>query len=348
MNRHFFLLIITLILAACSPATPVAPTATATPVPSPSPTIQPFTQIGQLDGHTGAVNSLQWSADGSKLASGGGDGRLIIWDTQSKAASLKIKTANPIWGISWAPDATKIAVTGYGGAKIWDVQQGEKINALPGPIDLAYSIAWSPDGNQIAVGYSNGKVIVFDSQTTKIVQEWLGHVGGGLSTEVIAMAWSPDGKSLASGGIDYAVRFWDPIKGTEGAVLRADTKRRNDINGIAWSPDGKQLAAAGQDGMARIWDVQTGKVVIELGKPSSSWLRGVAWSPDGKWLATSGADKLVYIWDAASGDSIATLSGHKAPVWSVAWSPDGKVIASGSGNYEAVGGDTSIRLWSAP
>lgn len=337
-----------MLLVACNPTTKSTPHATSTPMLSPSPTIPPFTQMAQLDEHTGAVNSLQWSADGNRLASGGGDGRIIIWDIKLNTDLLKVKTSNAIWGVAWAPDGKKIAATGNGGAIIMDAKNGGIIADLPGPIDQTYSVAWSPDGKMIAVGYATGQVFIFDSQTTQVLQEWAGHIEGGLSTEVIAMAWSPDGKHLASGGLDYAVRFWDPTDGLAGVVLRADTQKRNDINGIAWSPDGRLLAAAGQDGTARIWDVKSRQLVMELGKASSAWVRGVAWSPNGKWLAISGADKLVHIWDAVSGENIATLTGHTSPVWSLAWSPDGKIIASGSGIYERSGGDTSIRLWRVP
>lgn len=318
---------------------------TSTIQPSTSPTIPPFSQIGKLDGHTAAINSLQWSGDGSLLASGSADGCWIIWDIQLQTSLLKVCTSCAIWGISWSPDGTQIATAGDGGAKIWNTDSGEKSLDLPGPVNMAYSIAWSPDGKSIAVGYAIGRVIVFDSQTGDVLQEWAGHIQGGISTEVIAITWSPEGKQLASGGLDYAIRLWEPITGSIGAVLRVDTPKRNDINGLAWSPDGRFLAAAGQDGILRIWHAQSGKLSIELGKPGSNWIRGVTWSPDGKYLATSGMDRAVQIWDSIRGTLTGTLTGHSSPVWSVAWSPDGKSIASGSGIYEQRGGDTSIRIW---
>ncbi len=41
-------------------------------------------KVGTLRGHTKTVFSIAFSADGKKLASGGWDGRIIVWSVQSQ------------------------------------------------------------------------------------------------------------------------------------------------------------------------------------------------------------------------------------------------------------------------
>ena len=79
-----------------------------------------------------------------------------------------------------------------------------------------------------------------------------------------------------------------------------------------------------------------------------SWKRAITWSANGQLLATSGQNPVIQVWDPTTGELLAELTGHNSPVWSAAWSPDGSRLATGSGNYEISGGDTSIRLWGVP
>jgi WD40 repeat protein len=44
------------------------------------------------------------------------------------------------------------------------------------------------------------------------------------------------------------------------------------------------------------------------------------------------------LWNLKTSRWLATLKGHKRPVWVLAFSPDGQTLASGSGDH-------SVRLW---
>ncbi|MCI0458589.1 MAG: hypothetical protein L0Z62_16625 [Gemmataceae bacterium] len=60
----------------------------------------------------------------------------------------------------------------------------------------------------------------------------------------------------------------------------------------------------------------------------SSVLRAV-FSPDGRHLLSGGTDRNGRLSDSVTGATLATLTGHKAPVRAVAYRPDGKVLATG-------------------
>ena len=305
-------------------------------------------QTEQLRGHRGAVYALAWSPDGTTIASASSDGTICLWNAKAGKPLLCLEAhEGSAWGLAWAPDGRTLASAGADGAvRLWNPVNGTVMREIPGSEGCAFCVAWEPGGQALVSGHADGTLKYHVLEPGKTSIAWPGHTSGGLSTEVIAAAWSPRGETFATGGIDFAVRLWTPARACL-AVIRAKTEARNDINGLAWSPDGRTLAAAGQDGTIRLWDPMAKRELAVLSIGPAYWTRGVAWSPDGLWLATTGGDGYVRLWDPLSGECLQALQGHESPIWSVAWSPDGKNLASGSGPYEAEGGDCGIRIWHA-
>ena len=72
-----------------------------------------WTRIRDLDGNKASVNSVAFSPDGSKLAAGGTDGILRLWDVTSGAVLAQSEKGGYIASVAFAPDGANVA---YGGA----------------------------------------------------------------------------------------------------------------------------------------------------------------------------------------------------------------------------------------
>jgi WD40 repeat protein len=104
-----------------------------------------------LSGHTAPVGMVDWSPDGTKLASSSSDGTLRVWNAADGELIGILEVAAP-YDMKWSPDSNRIAVTSLDGfVQIWDVNT-EEIVATYFSVGSVLSVGWSPDGSQIAYG----------------------------------------------------------------------------------------------------------------------------------------------------------------------------------------------------
>jgi len=140
-----------------------------------------------LKGHTGEVGSVSWSPidqplamsvswspDGTRLATGSGDGTAKVWDAAGGRELLTLKGhSNGVNSVAWSPDGTRLATgSSDGTAKVSDAAGGRELLTLQGHTGQVRSVAWSPDGQRLATGSWDGTAKVWDAAGAEAVQQW--------------------------------------------------------------------------------------------------------------------------------------------------------------------------------
>ncbi|MFO1042371.1 MAG: protein kinase [Planctomycetaceae bacterium] len=289
-----------------------------------------------LRGHVGRVGAVAYAPDGQRLATGGDDNTIRIWEaaTGREIACLNGHTGS-VNGVAWSPDGIRLASASTDGcAWIWDVTSGKVLRQLCGPGKRVTAIAWRPDGARVATTGYDSRVHVWDADSDRKV---IGPQVGG--SWAMAVAWSPDGKQLAVGSWGPNVKIIDAESGAEVASLPA-----MDVLGVSWSPASDQLATASWDRKVRVWDPKTAKVKAVF--TGDGDFHAVCWSPDGKQIAAGGGNRAVQIWDVATGQARTVLRGNRSDIRAIAWRPDGTSVAATS--EEGVTRVWDVRAGSAP
>jgi WD40 repeat protein/serine/threonine protein kinase len=259
--------------------------------------------IHTLAGHTDWVYSFSFSRDGKRLASGGLEGQLKVWDLNTFKCiwDLANEGHRNCWvtGVAFNQEGTRLVSCGTDRRlMVWDLATGRKAREDLLHLDKGFiaDVAFSPDGKLLAVGAVADKdrfVTLWDTTTWQRV--WRPFEGQ--TVGVMGVAFSPDGKRLATAGQDQTVRIWEVATGQELKKLEGHS---GSVWRVAFSKDGQRLASAGY-GLLRIWDTKRWEEVLVLEGQDS--IHTVTFSPDGHWIATSQQNGGLHLWDGRPWDN---------------------------------------------
>jgi WD40 repeat protein len=213
--------------------------------------------VRKLTLHTGddSILCLALSADGTKLAAGGTDRAVRIWNRETWKLETTIENhADWVLGVAFSADGKRLLSAGRDKlAKIWNLETKQPQQSVPDHQAAVYAVAFRPDGT---VGYSVG--------ADRALRMW--KVGGdgkqirssqGHGDEVLKLALSPDGKYAVTGSADKSVRLWDTDKLSN---LKTLTGLDDVVYAVAFSPDGKRIAGGAYNGNVAVWTAADGKV----------------------------------------------------------------------------------------
>jgi small GTP-binding protein len=293
----------------------------------------PGSRILILEGHLGEVRSVAWSRDCRKVASGGEDGTVRVWDAGLCCQiAVFMEQEGPVRCIDWSPSGRWLVVGGYDGSVFkWSIEGEEQRVVLEGHIGPVSSVAWSRNGHQIVTGGFDGTVRLWDANSSENLTVLQGHKGS-----VTSVSWSSDCRYVFSAGLDGTLRQWDLKSQHEILALEG---HMGSVTSISCAYDDHYLASGGGDGTVRLWSVAEKRELMVLqGHTGQVW--SVGWSGVDQRLVSCGEDGMLRFWDALSGRSLSVLQGHRGQVWSVDWSRDGRRLVSG-------GNDGTVRMWEA-
>jgi hypothetical protein len=245
-------------------------------------------------GHAGTVYLSRLSPDGRRVASGGADTMVCLWEaaTGEHLATLR-GSAGVVVCLAFSPDSDLLASSGLDSAvHLWSVATALSAGRLPVPAPL-HDLAFSPDGSCLAGAGHDGRIYLWRGGG---MPRALGEAG----KLVRWLAVSPGGARVAARHTDGALHLFS------GLVGRREHTLPGGAGPLAFSPDGRLLAAGNEpaayqgDGQVTLWHAETGQQWAQL-PVGGGRLLCLAFSPDGALLAGGSSEGILWVWDVASG-----------------------------------------------
>lgn len=123
-----------------------------------------------LIGHTGVINAVTISPDGSLCASGGKDGIAMLWDLTKGEHLYSLDPINTsINALAFSPNRYWLCAATDSGIRIWNLETKQTIAELKSEIlqgskntrPSCISLAWSADGSTLFSGFTDGSIKVW-------------------------------------------------------------------------------------------------------------------------------------------------------------------------------------------
>lgn len=350
-----------LLIAACAPTTPLAPTVpprddegrnpTIAPAPLWREGVQPIGRgsvpqlalLGRLDPPTNPTTAFAHALapDGTRLAVLNID-QVIAWDIITGAVVFQTARVD-YTRLFYAPDKREVyAIDALGEVAVLNAETGGVIDGFTGSAAFGGALAYDPDNAWLAFGGADGVVRVWDAleRRARVTIDAHTDADDPATRAITALAFSRDGGRLATAGADGVVRLWDWATRTLLAEVKTDSP---DIfvrvGALTFAPDGRALAI-GTNIDARLWLPDEGRsVALEAGSPDGTGGAGeiLTFTSAGDYLLGGNARTGLYLWGTTAALNAANqaevppplrLPGVVGSALSAAFSPDGALLAT--------------------
>jgi WD40 repeat protein len=359
------------------------PLLTAQPTPSPRISAAPNALL-VYRGHTGAVQSVGWSPDGTRVVSAGDDAQVHVWDARTGQLYFRLPGhQDSVQAVGWSPDGQYIASGSRDHTvRVWNAATGQLVSIYRGhtygvntlawaPTNIGYQVASAGDAQETHIWYAtSGQLYYIHSTPGK-------DVSAPPYNRVLSVTWG-NAQLIAFAGDGSTTQAWGAPNSQSGDITFA--AYTGSMLAIAWNPDfGRLMPFAGvnQDQALVLWDMSgistpiwsyplqraaqapgsnvspliyrhTNGRSIPLDTRSMFAPRaGLAWSSDGKSIVACAADvSSVSVVNGQSGTFLYAYQGHTAGVNAVACSPQKSPNCALL--VASASQDQTVHIWSLP
>lgn len=282
---------------------------------------------------------LRFSADGSRLASGGSDGTVALWDGETLAPVSRLAGHQDlVTALAFSGDGRRLVATGRDPELfVWNLPEQRLETRLRGNADFVFGVEFLPDSDRFITAGNERVLRIWKPEGRQRWQEF-----ADFPTNTTVTFLMPDRRHFFTAPDregELTVR-----RIADGSLLTAFQSQTNALAEDLWvSAEGRLWGAMYQtNGTVEVGPLHPPGELQVLRDPT--WVRvegrgnaAVAFSPDGSKLAVGDASNGVRIWNLAS-SQLERPTPNVRSTRALHFSPDGRhlIIISNNGEVHAL------------
>jgi len=164
----------------------------------------------KLVGHKQEICGLSFNHFDNKLASGGNDNKLIVWDCSKGVEMSRFSEHKAaIKALDWSPHQNGLLASGGGSSdktiKLWNVKTGYRVHSVDTGSQVC-ALKFSKSVNELVSthGFSRNQIEIWKTPDMLNIATLNGH-----RSRVLYLDDSPSGESIVTASADETLRFWN-------------------------------------------------------------------------------------------------------------------------------------------
>ncbi|OSD08119.1 WD40 repeat-like protein [Trametes coccinea BRFM310] len=270
-------------------------------------------------GHCDSINALTFSPDGTRLASGGDDCTVMLWDVNRGESLFRILLKSPVSCILWHPIHVNTLIVGCDDGRIFQLQgftleNMEQHDVRIGVRSEVHCLAYNVDMRYLAIGIGEEVHVTRerhnpDEYGGDLMLPPPGPERESLASEerlrAVSVHFVSNGSQLISSYLSHGIVCYD-VKSRKSLWVITPPAATPNIGSSALSSDGSRLA---------VYNVATGVDLYPLARrkkpiaryplekpPISKHRVQVVYIQGDRGIVCGSTDGNVHVWNRASGD----------------------------------------------
>ncbi|GJP34973.1 hypothetical protein CLOM_g19446 [Closterium sp. NIES-68] len=308
-----------------------------------------------LEQHEDEVWCVQFSHDGTRLATASKDHTAIVWQILDSFSHRRLHTLSghslPLSYVAWSPDDSLLLTAGNDPyVCLWDAATGQLLRTFNKHQDAISACAWFPCGRRFlsASAVNDRTVCVWGVEGGELAS-WSG-VGrhlweqeGADFPRINDLAISSDCSHVVSVCNEKEIRVHELPSGAPHVV-----KETKSITSLSMSVDGRWVLVNLSSGDIHLWSIQDICAAKPPDKPAFSYsgqvqgrfvIRSCFGGHDQRFIISGSEDAQVYMWHRDTGEVMEVLPGHSGTVNAVSWP------ATRPHMFATASDDRTVRIW---
>jgi len=210
-----------------------------------------------LSGHTDWVTCIDFSPDGSIVATGSDDASVRIWKRIGASFMLHQQISDhgtSIANLCFSQNSKFLAVCGKNIIRIYQKEYNQYLpyQKITSEARFVNGLAFHPKNKILAVGTYNGTILLYNDNGKQFdfYQRLNAH-----KKMVHSIDFTSDGQYMASGSWDSRICMWKHMNSKFSKIGELE-KHKKQVYDIAFHPDGNCLASGSEDNTVLIWKIQ--------------------------------------------------------------------------------------------